>query len=446
MKKRILSMVLCIAMLMSMVAMLSGCNNDGGTAVDAFVIMTENLDGLFNPFYYTAANDGTIVSMTQISMIGAKYVNGQIEVAYGENEAVVAKDYEIVDNGDGTTSYYFVLKNGIKFSDGHPLTMEDVLFNYYVYLDPVYTGSNTLYSTKIQGLTEYRTQQTLSGSGNGDEVINGSATTMANNRNNALIGLFQAQLKQSTTNDVSIEAMKEAINGYELPDSYKEAISNNPSEVTSAQMLADYERALKLFREELGRDYASAQESFTDAPYDATTVLKDDTITVKDFFANEVNRFMCFEGFVEIKYALDANGKIDRTKIEDLTKKYGDNIDTMEEAIDYVYESTVTTKLDEVLTYEVDQILIVEPKETKALMIEEGKDLFTLVTCTPYGVNSHRLLVRGHRVENAEVAVTVRVTADALEVDSMIVACVLVGPILLFLMTALLIFDKLRRK
>ena len=155
MKKRILSMVLCIAMLMSMVAMLSGCKNEGGNQVDAFVIMTENLDGLFNPFYYTAANDGTIVSMTQISMIGAKYVNGQIEVAYGEDEAVVTKDYEIVDNGDGTTSYYFVLKNGIKFSDGHPLTMEDVLFNYYVYLDPVYTGSNTLYSTKFLGLAEY---------------------------------------------------------------------------------------------------------------------------------------------------------------------------------------------------------------------------------------------------------------------------------------------------
>ena len=351
MKKRILSMVLCIAMLMSMVAMLSGCKKEGSTAVDAFVIMTENLDGLFNPFYYTAANDGTIVSMTQISMIGAKYVNGQIEVAYGEDEAVVAKDYEIVDNGDGTTSYYFVLKNGIKFSDGHPLTMEDVLFNYYVYLDPVYTGSNTLYSTKIQGLTEYRTQQTLSGSGNGDDVINSNASDMANNRNNALIGLFQAQLRQSTTNDVSIEAMKEAIKGYELPDSYKEAISNNPSEVTNEQMIADYERALKLFREELTRDYASAQESFTDAPYDATTVLKDDTITVKDFFANEVNRFMCFEGYVEIKYALGEDGKIDRTKIEDLTKKYGDNIDTMEEAIDYVYESTVTTKLDEILTY-----------------------------------------------------------------------------------------------
>ena len=58
--------------------------------------------------------------------------------------------------------------------------------------------------------------------------------------------------------------------------------------------------------------------------------------------------------------------------------------------------------LDEVMTYEVDQILIVEPNDLSALAIEKGKDLCTLVTCTPYGVNSHRLLVRGHRVEYTE--------------------------------------------
>lgn len=60
--------------------------------------------------------------------------------------------------------------------------------------------------------------------------------------------------------------------------------------------------------------------------------------------------------------------------------------------------------LDEVLTYEVDQILIVEPQETGALQIEEGKDYCTLVTCTPYGINTHRLLVRGHRIDNIEEA------------------------------------------
>ena len=58
--------------------------------------------------------------------------------------------------------------------------------------------------------------------------------------------------------------------------------------------------------------------------------------------------------------------------------------------------------LDQILCYEVDQISVVEPSETEALKVEEGKDLATLLTCTPYGVNSHRLLVRGHRVEYVE--------------------------------------------
>ncbi len=129
--KKIICLILCAALC---AGMLAGC---GGANKDAFVIMTEQLDGLFNPFYYTAAADGTIVAMTQIGMLGSKYVNGEVEVAYGEDESVVVKDYEIVENDDDTTTYTFVLKNGIKFSDGHPLTMEDVLFNYYVYLDPV---------------------------------------------------------------------------------------------------------------------------------------------------------------------------------------------------------------------------------------------------------------------------------------------------------------------
>lgn len=58
--------------------------------------------------------------------------------------------------------------------------------------------------------------------------------------------------------------------------------------------------------------------------------------------------------------------------------------------------------LDDILCYEVDQVKVVEPKETQDLSVEEGKDLMTLFTCTPYGVNTHRLLVRGHRVPYEE--------------------------------------------
>ena len=101
--------------------------------------------------------------------------------------------------------------------------------------------------------------------------------------------------------------------------------------------------------------------------------------------------------------------------------------------------------LDEVLTYEVDQILIVEPHETDALKIEPGKDLCTLVTCTPYGINTHRLLVRGHRVENEREAKTVRVTSDAIQIEPYLVAAVVAVPILLVLLIVLLI-PKRRKK
>lgn len=95
----------------------------------------------------------------------------------------------------------------------------------------------------------------------------------------------------------------------------------------------------------------------------------------------------------------------------------------------------VIRTLDEVLTYEVDRILIVLPSELQALAAEEGKDLCTLVTCTPYGVNSHRMLVRGHRVDNQSEAV--RLTADAIRIDPLLVAPIAAIPLLLALLLLL---------
>ena len=101
--------------------------------------------------------------------------------------------------------------------------------------------------------------------------------------------------------------------------------------------------------------------------------------------------------------------------------------------------------LDEVLTYEVDQILIVEPEQVDALGIVPGEDYCTLVTCTPYGINTHRLLVRGRRVENTPEAVRMHVTADATQFDPLLVAPVLAIPVLLLLLMILLV-PKRRRK
>ena len=101
--------------------------------------------------------------------------------------------------------------------------------------------------------------------------------------------------------------------------------------------------------------------------------------------------------------------------------------------------------LDEVLTYEVDQILIVEPEQVDALGIVPGEDYCTLVTCTPYGINTHRLLVRGHRVENTPEAARMHVTADATQFDPLLVAPVLAIPVLLLFLMILLV-PKRRRK
>jgi len=95
--------------------------------------------------------------------------------------------------------------------------------------------------------------------------------------------------------------------------------------------------------------------------------------------------------------------------------------------------------LDEILTYEVDQILIVEPEATEDLRIVEGEDFCTLVTCTPYGINSHRMLIRGHRIDTIESKVNHRVTADAIQVEPIIVAPIVATPMLVILLIGLLV-------
>ncbi|MDO4617183.1 MAG: class C sortase [Lachnospiraceae bacterium] len=102
--------------------------------------------------------------------------------------------------------------------------------------------------------------------------------------------------------------------------------------------------------------------------------------------------------------------------------------------------------LDRTLTYEVDQIRIVLPDEVSDLAIEEGEDYCTLVTCTPYGINTHRLLVRGHRVENVKGGNDIRVTADALQIEPIMVVPFAAIPLLLVLLFILLFTTHDRKK
>ena len=100
--------------------------------------------------------------------------------------------------------------------------------------------------------------------------------------------------------------------------------------------------------------------------------------------------------------------------------------------------------LDETLCYEVDEISIVLPEETEKLQTVPGEDLCTLMTCTPYGINTHRLLVRGHRVENEQANET-RITADALQIDKTIVAPILAAPFVIALIIVVIVYKHKRK-
>ena len=117
------------------------------------------------------------------------------------------------------------------------------------------------------------------------------------------------------------------------------------------------------------------------------------------------------------------------------------NLDELE-----VGDRFTITVLNRVLTYEVDQTSIVLPTEIDQLLPTEGMDYVTLMTCTPYGINTHRLLVRGKRVETTESQKHIRVAADAFRIEPIIVAPILAIPMLLAALVGVLVTPHLRKR
>lgn len=102
--------------------------------------------------------------------------------------------------------------------------------------------------------------------------------------------------------------------------------------------------------------------------------------------------------------------------------------------------------LNETFTYEVDQIRIVLPDEIHDLDVAPGQDYCTLVTCTPYGINTHRLLIRGHRTENLQGLDDIRITSDALQIEPVIIAPIIAVPILILLFILILIKSAIDKR
>ena len=121
------------------------------------VLQTSTMDGVFNPFFSSSAYDRDVYSMVTTGLLT---VDANGAMVAGDEYATVAKSYEVIENDDDSVSYKIVLKKGLKFSDGTAVTADDVLFAYYVLLDPKYDGNTTMYTQPIVGLSEYRNQTT----------------------------------------------------------------------------------------------------------------------------------------------------------------------------------------------------------------------------------------------------------------------------------------------
>lgn len=147
---------------------LVACNRGAGldNEKDAFIIQESTMDGVFNPFFYSSAYDGDVCGFVNVSLLT---MDASGAVVAGDDYPTVAKSYSIYyQDANGVKKetfaegdevvYEMIIKKGGKFSDGQPVTADDVLFNYYVLLDPAYVGSSTLYTLPIKGLNEYRAQ------------------------------------------------------------------------------------------------------------------------------------------------------------------------------------------------------------------------------------------------------------------------------------------------
>ena len=239
---------------------------------DALVFSSQEVDKVFNPFFSTTGPDGSVVGMTQIGMIGN---DSKGNPTYGDNEEVVTKDLEIVTEKDGSfTTYYFVLKNNVRFSNGTYLTIKDVLFNLYVYLDPVYTGSSTIYSTDIVGLKQYRTQE---GNPDEQESFKDQFDTAARARITALVSASTEILKDLTLDEAGYLAKLAEYTT--KSDSYKNVVK-------------DYKQAIELFKKELESDYTNAIDSYSDI-----TFSDESGKVFKNLITTDVEAFLYNEGW-----------------------------------------------------------------------------------------------------------------------------------------------------
>lgn len=311
---------------------------------EALIMASQDVDKVFNPFYSSSAADGSVIGMTQIGMLGNDS-KGNVTTAK-DGDAVVVYDYESkYDKASDTTTYKFVLRNDVRFSNNTPLTMKDVLFNLYVYLDPVYAGSSTIYSTDIVGLKAYRTQQSTE---NEQDSYREQFETVAYQR---IANLVQAADYVNDEHKDDNEPLTiDSFRGY-LEDYVKENGANY------ADVVADYDKAIELFKEEIDTDWNNSKDSWQDISFIAKrkddygnkieykSDPKDTTTPDDKRFKTDVEVFLYMEGFIKWNAkdeVLEAKTAYDYREYRDLTEQ---------EAKDLVINATIPSSISAVVQW-----------------------------------------------------------------------------------------------
>lgn len=300
---------------------------------DPIRFSTLEVDGVFNPFFSSSATDSNVIGFTQLGMItndekgNPMCGEDQPTLALAMAEKMEGKKEGQVDNR--VTTYYFVLKNNVKFSDGSPVTMKDVLFNLYVYLDMAYTGSSTIYSTDIIGLKEYRTQAATKTE---QDAFMVEYENKANARTTALSERVGQIIKDhGDDSDFSLDKVEEYLQGY--VDSGNAAYKH---------LVNDYKKLVELFKEELETDYSNSLNQYEDMEFKTN-----DGNLVKPF-TTDTEVFLYNEGILEWhKKETNPDHRLTSKLATPAQVKTWDK----DKAIQEVFEYNIPDKLDQVVNY-----------------------------------------------------------------------------------------------
>ncbi len=296
---------------------------------DPVVFSIGQTDNVFNPFFHTSAYDVEITGQTQIGMLSTDKNGNPI---CGPTEPTVAQNFlrtvwldgvsystddQAVQNvnpdqytGDQYyTTYQFLIKNNIKFSDGEDLTIKDVIFNLYTYLDPSYIGSSTMYSTAIKGIQDYRSQINNADANAYQGLLN-SWTTTANRRINNIRGAYP------------IDSTKVEQNRNGMTNDQKEAILKDVETIRNMywdEVVADYNNSI------IGLDGYIEQNEKVDPENDP----------IELGFTEVWEVFLYEEGFIKADIE-PSTGKIRLTETPGEGKdKYGNDLGVGVKKIDY---------------------------------------------------------------------------------------------------------------